>query len=34
MKFTFEMARDRLSIAGEREEAGDISTVIMRKVAP
>jgi putative tryptophan/tyrosine transport system substrate-binding protein len=33
-KFTFEMARDRMSIAGEREEAGDISTVIMRKVAP
>jgi ABC-type uncharacterized transport system substrate-binding protein len=33
--FTFEMARDRLSIEGEREEARHISsTVIMRKVAP
>ncbi len=32
--FTFEMARDRMSIQGEREEAGHIVTVIMRKVAP
>jgi putative ABC transport system substrate-binding protein len=34
VKFTFEMAQDRMSIAGEREEAGYIATVIMRKVAP
>jgi len=34
VKFTFEMAQDRVSIAGEREAAGQISTVIMRKVAP
>jgi hypothetical protein len=34
VKFTFEMVRDRMSIEGEREDAGDISTVIMRKVAP
>jgi imidazolonepropionase-like amidohydrolase len=34
VKFTFEMAQDRMSIAGEREAAGQISTVIMRKVAP
>ena len=34
VKFTFEMAQDRMSIEGEREEAGYISIVIMRKVAP
>jgi putative ABC transport system substrate-binding protein len=35
VKFTFEMAHDRMSIEGEREEAGGyISIVIMRKVAP
>jgi imidazolonepropionase-like amidohydrolase len=34
VKFTFEMARDRMSIEGAREGAGEISTVIMRKVAP
>src|SRR5919199_4799334 len=34
VKFTFEIAQDRMSIAGEREAAGQISTVIMRKVAP
>ena len=34
VKFTFEMARNRMSIEGEREEAGHMSTVIMRKVTP
>jgi putative ABC transport system substrate-binding protein len=32
VKFMFEMAQDRRSIAGKREQAGDVSTVIMRKV--
>ena len=34
VKFMFEMAQDRMSIEGEREEAGHVSTVIMRKVTP
>jgi putative ABC transport system substrate-binding protein len=33
-KFTFEMAQDHMSIEGRLEEAGHITTVIMRKVAP
>jgi ABC-type uncharacterized transport system substrate-binding protein len=33
VKFTFMMAKDRLSIDGEREAAGGISTVTMKKVA-
>jgi hypothetical protein len=31
-KFTFTMARDRLSINGKWEEAGHIATVIMKKI--
>jgi putative tryptophan/tyrosine transport system substrate-binding protein len=34
VKFLFEIAPDGRSIAGEREKAGYVSTVIMRKVAP
>ena len=32
--FTFEMAQDRMSIEGERENAGRVSIVTMRKVTP
>jgi hypothetical protein len=33
VKFRFHMAEDRLTIEGEREQAGQIATVTMKKVA-
>lgn len=32
VKFTFEMTKDRMSIEGEREQGGNISSVTMKKV--
>jgi hypothetical protein len=34
LKYTFEMAQDRMSLHGERDEAGQVARVLMKKVVP